>query len=102
MHASQTTIAYLSHKSNIVLNDAVSEASVFNSVKRFKASGGGAIVENSTFGLQRKNSFLKKLSEETGVHVVAGTGGRHVRTKLYPTEDLEIHSSINVQKYLLK
>jgi len=63
-----------SHKSNIVLNDAAGEASVLNSVKRFKGSGGGAIVENSTFGLQRKNSFLKRLSRETGVKVVAGTG----------------------------
>ena len=67
---------YLSHKSNIVLNDAASEASVLSSVKRFKASGGGALVENSTYGLQRKNSYLKRLSQETGVHVVAGTGER--------------------------
>ena len=69
-------MVYLSHKSNIVLNDAASEASVLNSVKRFKASGGGALVENSTYGLQRKNSYLKRLSQETGVHVVAGTGER--------------------------
>ena len=69
-------MVYLSHKSNIVLNDAASEASVLSSVKRFKASGGGALVENSTYGLQRKNSYLKRLSQETGVHVVAGTGER--------------------------
>ena len=69
-------MVYLSHKSNIVLNDAASEVSVLNSVKRFKASGGGALVENSTYGLQRKNSYLKRLSQETGVHVVAGTGER--------------------------
>ena len=37
-------------------------------------TGGGCIVENSTFGLNRKTAFLKKLSQETGVHIVAGTG----------------------------
>lgn len=76
MSASRILMIHLSHKSNIVLNDAASEASVLNSVKRFKGSGGGALVENSTFGLQRNNSYLKRLSQETGVHVVAGTGER--------------------------
>ena len=37
-------------------------------------TGGGCIVENSTFGLNRKTAFLKRLSQETGVHIVAGTG----------------------------
>ena len=44
------------------------------SLKAFKSAGGGCVVENSTFGLHRKTSFLKKLSEQTGVHIIAGTG----------------------------
>lgn len=43
-------------------------------VKFFKENGGGTIVENSTVGLQRDVQFLRQLSKDTGVHVVAGTG----------------------------
>jgi len=63
-----------SHKDNLILNDEVTENAVIESLKGFKAAGGGCIVENSTFGLNRKTAFLKRLSEETGVHIVAGTG----------------------------
>ncbi len=44
------------------------------SLQAFKAPGGGCIVENSTFGLNRRTSFLKDLSQGTGVHIIAGTG----------------------------
>ena len=54
--------------------DESAEEAVLFSVKNFKANGGGCLVENSTFGLNRRTSFLKKLSEETGVHIIAGTG----------------------------
>jgi phosphotriesterase-related protein len=47
---------------------------VLKSVEAFKSHGGGAIVENSTFGLKRSSAFMRKVSEKTGVHVVAGTG----------------------------
>ena len=54
--------------------DEVCENAVIESLKAFKAAGGGCIVENSTFGLNRKSGFLKRLSQETGVHIIAGTG----------------------------
>jgi phosphotriesterase-related protein len=57
-----------------VLNDVEAEQAVISSLAEFKRTGGGCIVENSTTGLHRKTSFLKRLSQETGVHVVAGTG----------------------------
>ena len=40
----------------------------------FQENGGGTIVEQSTYGLQRDIQFLKKLSQLSGIHVVAGTG----------------------------
>ena len=56
------------------MGDKNCENGVLESLKAFKASGGGCIVENSTFGLNRRTSFLKELSQETGVHIIAGTG----------------------------
>ena len=37
-------------------------------------SGGGTLVENSTFGLSRNMDFVVKVAKETDVHIVAGTG----------------------------
>ena len=59
---------------NCLLNDKESEEAVLDSVLKFKEAGGGCLVENSTIGLQRRSTFLKELSERTGVHVIAGTG----------------------------
>jgi len=63
-----------SHKDNLTMGDEACENAVIDSLKKFKAAGGGCIVENSTFGLNRRSEFLKNLSQETGVHIVAGTG----------------------------
>ncbi|KAM4792897.1 N-acetyltaurine hydrolase isoform 4-T7 [Cyanocitta cristata] len=41
---------------------------------QFKAAGGGTIVENTTTGIGRDVNTLKKLAEETGVHIIAGAG----------------------------
>ena len=57
-----------------MFRDEASELAVIESLKNFKKAGGGCIVENSTFGLKRKTGFLKKIAEEAGIHVVAGTG----------------------------
>ncbi|XP_009989934.1 PREDICTED: phosphotriesterase-related protein-like, partial [Tauraco erythrolophus] len=61
-----------SHKENLLLyqeTDAVKEE-----LLHFKAAGGGTIVENTTTGIDRDVNTLKKLAEETGVHIIAGAG----------------------------
>ncbi|XP_039187680.1 phosphotriesterase-related protein isoform X2 [Crotalus tigris] len=61
-----------SHKENLLLfeeTDAVREE-----LLHYKAAGGGSIVENTTTGIMRDVKILKQLSEETGVHVIAGAG----------------------------
>lgn len=63
-----------SHRNNLTLTDKQGQDAVIESLKNFKKAGGGCIVENSTFGLKRKTGFLKKIAEEAGIHVVAGTG----------------------------
>ncbi|TNN67480.1 Phosphotriesterase-related protein [Liparis tanakae] len=40
----------------------------------FREAGGGAVVENTTAGIDRDLPTLKRLSENTGVHVIAGAG----------------------------
>jgi phosphotriesterase-related protein len=62
------------------MNDEATEIAVLESVKAFKTAGGGCLVENSTFGINRKSGYLKKLSQETGVNVIAGTGNHNVFT----------------------
>ncbi|NWX43707.1 PTER protein, partial [Steatornis caripensis] len=61
-----------SYKENLLLyqeTDAVKEE-----LLHFKAAGGGTIVENTTTGTGWDMNTLKKLAEETGVHINAGAG----------------------------
>ncbi|MBN3283394.1 PTER protein, partial [Polyodon spathula] len=41
---------------------------------QFKRAGGGTIMENTNTGIHRDVKTLKWLSQETGVHVIAGAG----------------------------
>ncbi|XP_076040961.1 N-acetyltaurine hydrolase isoform X2 [Oratosquilla oratoria] len=63
-----------SHKPNLVIEEAEVKAGVIAEVKKYHKLGGGTIVENTTCGIQRDINFLKQVSSETGVHIVAGTG----------------------------
>ncbi|XP_058428291.1 phosphotriesterase-related protein isoform X2 [Marmota monax] len=61
-----------SHKENLQLNqetEAIKEELLY-----FKAKGGGALVENTTTGISRDVQMLKRLAEQTGVHIIAGAG----------------------------
>ncbi len=42
----------------------------------FQAIGGGTIAEVTNHGLGRNMDHLLRISQETGVHIVAGTGMR--------------------------
>ncbi|XP_064018386.1 phosphotriesterase-related protein isoform X1 [Pogoniulus pusillus] len=61
-----------SHKENLLLYQET--AAVKEELLHFKAAGGGTIVENTTTGIARDVKTLKKLAEETGVHIIAGAG----------------------------
>lgn len=61
-----------SHKENLQLHqemEAVKEELLY-----FKARGGGALVENTTTGIGRDVQTLKRLAEETGIHIISGAG----------------------------
>lgn len=59
---------------NLIYNDQYTEDAVLEDVKLYKKFGGGTIVENSNYGLKRNIPFMKKVSEATGINVIAGTG----------------------------
>ena len=62
---------YLSNRDNIVLDD---EALAIEEAARFKAAGGGTIVDASSIGIRRDPRALQRISRATGLHVVAATG----------------------------
>lgn len=76
---SMATLGYVrlypySSRENIrFFDDEALEASR-KDVLLFKKHGGGAIVENSSYGLKRNLEFIVDLAKTTGVHFIAGTG----------------------------
>ena len=56
---------------NLVIDD---EALMAGEIADFKASGGSAIADMSPTGLRNNVAGLKRISEETGVHIIAPTG----------------------------
>ncbi|XP_032689979.1 phosphotriesterase-related protein [Odontomachus brunneus] len=63
-----------SNKYNLTFNDADSAQAVIEDVKSFYTFGGRTIVENSSHGLNRNIPLMVKISEQTGVNILAGTG----------------------------
>ena len=59
---------------NLKFNDEDAMDAVLEDVKFFREFGGGTIVENSNHGLKRDISLMKRVSNETGVNVITGTG----------------------------
>ncbi|OWF40208.1 phosphotriesterase-related protein-like [Mizuhopecten yessoensis] len=57
---------------NLYLNDV--EEAVTAEMEYYKSNGGGTIVDVTTMGIERDIKFLQKVSQETGVNVVSGSG----------------------------
>ncbi|XP_078612317.1 N-acetyltaurine hydrolase-like [Branchiostoma floridae x Branchiostoma japonicum] len=64
------------------------EQHITEELKFFKQHGGGSIVECTTLGLRRDVKMLKKMSEDSGVNIIAGSG-YYVDSSLPP----EVHSA---------
>ncbi|XP_026733738.1 phosphotriesterase-related protein isoform X2 [Trichoplusia ni] len=63
-----------SSRHNLILDDEEANIAVLDDVKAYKKFGGGAIVENTTKGLDRDIKFYEEVAQSCGVHVIAGTG----------------------------
>lgn len=59
---------------NLIYNDADTVEAIFEDVKLYREFGGGTIVENSNYGLKRDIPLMKRISQETGINIIAGTG----------------------------
>ncbi|XP_070559609.1 N-acetyltaurine hydrolase-like [Ptychodera flava] len=62
---------FTQNKDNMILNDI---HTMCEEAARFKARGGGSIVELTIDGISRNPTALKKISEITGLNVIMGTG----------------------------
>lgn len=56
-------------------------------VRRYAAAGGGTICDPTNVGLRRDPLALRRVSEQTGVHIVMGSGW--YRERVYPAYVLE-------------
>lgn len=63
-----------SHRDNLKYCGAEVDSVMLGEVEQFRALGGGCIVENTTHGIRRNASLIKKLAHTSGVQMVAGTG----------------------------
>jgi len=66
--------AYILSKDNLDMSD---EALIEAELIRFAASGGKAMVDMSAPGLRCNIAALERLSQKTGVHIIASTGLYH-------------------------
>lgn len=62
---------YSCHENLLLLQE---NAAVREELLAYRKAGGGAIVENTTTGIQRDLPTLRQLSKDTGVHIIAGAG----------------------------
>jgi Predicted metal-dependent hydrolase with the TIM-barrel fold len=58
-------------RDNLVLDDANAAR---EEVTSFRQKGGGTIVDVTTIGLSRNIKAIRKIAEDTGVNIIAGTG----------------------------
>lgn len=49
-------------------------AAIMQEMEKYKNYGGGTIVENTSFGIQRNVNFMHDISTKHGVNIVAGAG----------------------------
>ncbi|XP_066584038.1 phosphotriesterase-related protein [Prorops nasuta] len=63
-----------SSKYNVIFNDEDTAKAVIKDIDDFYKAGGNTIVENSCHGLKRNVSFMIKVSAETKVNILLGTG----------------------------
>ncbi|XP_075979126.1 phosphotriesterase-related protein [Anticarsia gemmatalis] len=59
---------------NLLFDDTDANSAVLDDLIAYKKFGGGTIAENTTEGIKRNVNRYKYLSEQSGVHIVAGTG----------------------------
>ncbi len=70
------------------------EQMAIKEVKLFKENGGNSIVELTNIGLSRDPEALARISTETGIHVIMGTG--YYVEGSYPKEEMDAKTENDV------
>jgi hypothetical protein len=66
----------------------------------YREFGGGAVVENTSHGLQRNLQFMKEVSQRTGIHVIAGTGNSLIEVFIFFKYTIRNFAYIIVDGYI--
>jgi len=82
---------------NINFEDEETHRAVMEDVKQYKEFGGGAIVENTTHGINRNLKLMYEVAQSTGVKIIAGTG--HYLEMTQKPETLNLSVEEMVQQY---
>lgn len=61
-------------KYNLEFRGPEVDEAVIEDLQFFKRCGGGTIIENTTYGLNRNIPLMLRASKETGVNIILGTG----------------------------
>ena len=86
---------YYSNRSNLQLMDV---DTTISEVRKYRAVGGGAIVDATTTQFGRKPDTLARISRESGVHIIMGSG--YYVASVHP-EDMDERSSEDLAREII-
>ena len=79
------------------LNDGAVAVTELN---RFREAGGQTVVDLTLRGMGRRPEALRKVSEETGLHIIAGTG--LYRHQYYDADWVDCHSADDISAWMVQ
>lgn len=83
-------------KYNINFEDDDTHQAVMDDLKIFKKFGGGAIVENTTTGINRNLKLMYQAAKEFGLNIIAGTGHYLGITQTPDTLKMSVEEMVNM------
>lgn len=86
---------YYSNHFNLTLMDVDRTVS---EVRKFRDAGGGAIVDATSMGIGRNPDALVRISQESGVHVIMGSG--HYVAAVHPA-DMDTRSEEDIARVII-
>ncbi len=86
---------YYSNHFNLTLMET---EQIISEVRKFRDLGGGSIVDATSLGIGRNPEALARISSETGVHVVMGSG--HYVAAVHP-EDMDARTDEGIAREII-
>lgn len=83
-------------KYNINFEDDDTHRAVLDDLKIFKKVGGGAIVENTTCGINRNLKLMYKAAKDLGLNIIAGTGHYLGMTQTPETLNMSVEQMVQL------